>query len=129
MVDNVFLLQPSNPKRPNNLLSDAYSLFQNHQTDSLMTVSQNHQKLGKINNKEFQPYNYAVGQRSQDLESLSYENGLLYINASQLILQEKIMGEKPFPMIVNHQYTSLDIDAQDEFDLAECLFRKSKNTL
>ena len=128
-VDNVFLLQPTNPMRPNNLLSDAYSLFQNHQTDSLMTVSQNHQKLGKINNNEFLPYNYTIGQRSQDLEPLYYENGLLYIIASQLILQEKIMGEKPFPMIVNHQYASLDIDTQDDFDLADCLFRKSKNTL
>lgn len=128
-VDNVFLLQPTNPMRPDNLISDAYSLFQNHQTDSLMTVSQNHHKLGKISNNEFLPYNYAIGQRSQDLEPLYYENGLLYIIASQLILQEKIMGEKPFPMIVNHPYAYVDIDTQDDFDFAEYLFNKSKNNL
>jgi N-acylneuraminate cytidylyltransferase len=128
-VDNVFLLQPTNPLRPINLLADAYSLFQNHQTDSLMTVTQNHRKLGKISHNEFLPYNYAIGQRSQDLEPLYYENGLLYIIASQLIWQEKIMGDNPFPMIVNHSYASVDIDTQDDFDFAEYLFKKSQNNL
>jgi N-acylneuraminate cytidylyltransferase len=128
-VGHVFLLQPTNPLRPNNLLSEAYSLFQSNLTDSLMTVSQNHLKLGKIHNNEFIPYNYTIGQRSQDLDPLYYENGLLYIIASELIFQEKIMGDKPFPMIVNHSYASVDIDTQDDLDFAEYLFKKSKNNL
>jgi N-acylneuraminate cytidylyltransferase len=57
-----------------------------------MTVSRNHQKLGKIIENNFVPFNYRIGQRSQDLEPLYYENGLLYIMDSKLLLQEKIVG-------------------------------------
>ena len=47
-VSAVFLLQPTNPLRPDNLISDAFSLFQKNNSDSLMTITRNHQKLGKL---------------------------------------------------------------------------------
>ena len=37
------------------------------------------------------PYNYEVGQRSQDLEPLYYENGLLYITKAPVILNNEII--------------------------------------
>jgi CMP-N-acetylneuraminic acid synthetase len=78
-AENVVLLQPTNPLRPENLLKECFLKFQETKCESLFTVSQNHHKLGKIIDHKFQPYNYTIGQRSQDIEPLFFENGLLYI--------------------------------------------------
>ena len=43
-IDNVILLQPTNPLRPKDLLKDCFEKFQNLNADSLFTVSRNHQK-------------------------------------------------------------------------------------
>ena len=41
-----------------------------------MTITRNHQKFGKLIKVNFEPFNYKIGQRSQDLEPLYFENGL-----------------------------------------------------
>ncbi len=126
-VENVILLQPTNPLRPENLLQKCFSKFEELNCDSLFTVSQNHHKFGKINNNNFIPFNYKIGQRSQDLEPLYYENGLLYICKAQLILDNIIISEKAFPFEVNHIFANVDIDTKEDFDYAEYLFHKNKN--
>lgn len=123
-VENVILLQPTNPLRPIDLLKECYEAFQKNQVDSLFTVSRNHQKLGKINNNKFVPFNYEIGQRSQDLEPLFYENGLLYITKAKTIMDNKIISENAYPFLVNHVFASVDIDTQDDFDFAEYLLHK-----
>ena len=45
-VENIVLLQPTNPLRPENLLKDCYRTYNENQCDSLFTVSRSHQKLG-----------------------------------------------------------------------------------
>jgi len=121
-VQNVILLQPTNPLRPKNLLEEAWKMYVSGDHDSLMTVSQNHQKFGKIENKKFIPFNYEFGQRSQDLEPLFFENGLLYITKAELILNDMIVGENGFPFEVNHPFASVDIDTKEDFQYAEYLF-------
>ena len=121
-VENVILLQPTNPLRPENLLREAFEKYQELNCDSLFTVSQNHYKLGKIENNKFEPFNYKVGQRSQDLEPLYFENGLLYISKVKLILEDKIISDNAFPMIVNHIFASVDIDTRDDFDYTNYLY-------
>jgi CMP-N-acetylneuraminic acid synthetase len=123
----VFLLQPTNPLRPKNLLAEAYELFEQHQAQSLMTVTRNHQKFGKIINGEFVPFNYKIGQRSQDLEPLYFENGLLYLIKPELIREEKILGAPNYAMIVNHPFASVDIDTQEDFNYAEYLFNQTRS--
>ena len=125
-VENVVLLQPTNPLRPIDLLSDCFQKYISSNLDSLFTVSQDHHKLGKIHNGTFVPFNYEIGQRSQDLEPLFFENGLLYIAKSKLILEGKIISEKAFPYIVNHVFADVDIDIQEDFDYAEYLLNKNK---
>lgn len=123
-VENVILLQPTNPLRPDNLLQEAFAIFQEKQVDSLFTVSRSHHKLGKITNHKFIPYNYEVGQRSQDLEPLYYENGLLYITKASVILNNEIITKEAFPLEVNHPFANVDIDTQEDFDYAEYLLNK-----
>jgi N-acylneuraminate cytidylyltransferase len=79
------LLQPTNPLRPENLLREAYQVYDENCYDSLFTVTRNNQKFGKIKNNKFVPFNYEIGQRSQDLEPIFFENGLLYITNSKSI--------------------------------------------
>ena len=98
--------------------------FEQSNSDSLFTVSQNYHKLGKINNDKFVPFNYKIGQRSQDLEALYFENGLLYITKAKTILDDKIITENAIPYVVNHIFANVDIDTQDDFDYAEYLLGK-----
>jgi len=125
-VDNIILLQPTNPLRPQNLLKEAFDVYQKGNYDSLCTVSRNHQKLGKIASNRFIPFNYEIGQRSQDLEPLFFENGLLYITKASLILQDIIISENAFPFEGNSIFANVDIDTQDDLDYAEYLFGKFK---
>ena len=126
-VENVVLLQPTNPLRPDNLLKAALEIFESGKKDSLFTVTRNHQKFGKIVGDKFVPFNYEIGQRSQDLEPLYFENGLLYISKAALILKDVIVSENAFPMVVNHPYALVDIDTQEDFDYAEYLLGKVRS--
>lgn len=121
-VENIILLQPTNPLRPDNLLNDAFDLYQKESYNSLFTVSRNHQKFGKIKDSKFIPFNYEIGQRSQDLEPLFFENGLLYITKSKLIFENIIISEDAFPFEVNHIFAATDIDTQEDFDYAQYLY-------
>ncbi|MEQ3689930.1 MAG: acylneuraminate cytidylyltransferase family protein [Flavobacterium sp.] len=123
-VENVILLQVTNPLRPENILEEAFSIFQDKKCDSLFTVSRDEHKLGKIQNNTFIPFNYKIGQRSQDLEPLYFENGLLYISKADLILNDKIISEKGYPLVVNHIFANIDIDTQEDFEYAEYLYNK-----
>ena len=124
-VENVVLLQPTNPLRPKDLLAEAFCLFKEKQCDSLFTVTRNNQKFGIIENSEFIPFNYKIGQRSQDLEPLYFENGLLYITKAKHILNNEIITSNAFPLIVNHPFASVDIDTQEDFDFAEFLLKRT----
>jgi len=125
-VENVVLLQPTNPLRPVDLLSECFKKYLETKSDSLFTVTQNHHKLGKIYKDTFVPFNYKIGQRSQDLEPLYFENGLLYITKAELILEGKIISENAFPYIVDHIFSNVDIDTKEDFDFAEYLLNKNK---
>lgn len=130
-VENIILLQPTNPLRPGNLLKDAFELYKKGNYDSLFTVTRNHQKLGKIIDNKFQPFNYIIGQRSQDLDPLFFENGLLYVTKASLILpldcardDSKIISENAFPFEVNHIFANIDIDTPEDLEYAEYLYQK-----
>lgn len=125
--DHVVLLQPTNPLRPKLLLKQAFVHYLEEKADSLMTVSRNKDKLGTIVNNRFIPYNYAMGQRSQDLEPLYSENGLLYITQSNLIAQGIILGAANLPYIVDHPYASVDIDTLEDLKYANFIFETTNS--
>jgi N-acylneuraminate cytidylyltransferase len=123
-VENVILLQPTNPLREENLLSEAFRIYQAKNCESLFTISRNHQKLGIIKANTFIPFNYEIGQRSQDLEPLYFENGLLYISKANLILEGKVISENAFSYKIDSVFSKVDIDTQDDLDYAEYLLSK-----
>lgn len=121
----VILLQATNPLRPDYLILNAIKKLEESGRDSLIGVSSSDKKLGKIVNGKFVPWNYYYGQRSQDMELLYYENGLLYISKKELLLQEKIVEEETYPMIIDHIYGQVDIDTLEDFELAS-FFAKTR---
>jgi len=123
-VDNVVLLQATNPIRPKNLLKEAFEIYQKENSNSLFTVSRNHKKFGKITDQKFIPYNYKIGQRSQDIDALYFENGLLYITKAALILEDIIISEDAYPFEIDHIFANVDIDTQEDFDYAKYLYHK-----
>ena len=123
-VEDVILLQPTNPLRPENLINEAYEIFSRGFYDSLMTVSPVDKKLGKITGQRFSPFNYTPGQRSQEIDPLYFENGLLYIVKASLIMQEIILGENNYPLIVKHPFAGVDIDYKEDLEYAEYLIQK-----
>lgn len=122
--DYVVLLQATNPLRPKPLLDDAIKIIEKGENDSLFTVNRSEKKLGKIIDGKFVPWNYKFGMRSQDMEPLYYENGLLYVTKKELLLDGIIEGPTAYPMIVDHPFGEVDIDTQDDFDYAEYMSRK-----
>ncbi len=124
-IENVVLLQATNPFRPQGLIQNAFTIYKEKCLDCLFTVSKNNHKLGKIIEGKFIPYNYEIGQRSQDLEPLFYENGLLYITKASSIINGKIITQNAFPYIVNHIFANVDIDTQDDLNYAEFLLNNN----
>ena len=121
--DSVALLQPTNPLRPKMLLDETIQKMDVMENDSLCTVSRSDKKLGKIIENKFVPWNYKFGQRSQDLEPLYYENGLLYIIRKELLLQGRILGDTMFPFIVDHPFGQVDIDKKEDIEYAEYIIQ------
>ena len=118
-VESVVLLQPTNPLRPQDLLKQAFEIYNNSNCDSLFTVSRNYQKFGKIIGHKYHPFNYNIGQRSQDLEPLYFENGLLYITKADLILKDIIISENAYPLEVDHVFAKVDIDTFEDLEYAD----------
>jgi N-acylneuraminate cytidylyltransferase len=126
-AENVILLQATNPLRPARLLVEAFEIFQKEKVDSLFTVTRDFKKLGKIVNNRFLPFNYEIGQRSQDLEPFFFENGLLYISKSKLILDDTLISENAYPFEVNHPFASIDIDTKEDLEQAQFFAKNYKN--
>ena len=122
--DFVVLLQPTNPLRPKKMFKEGRQLLQEKKNDSLITVSLCEDKLGKIKQSAFKPYSYEFGQRSQDLEPLYYENGLLYLCSYELAKNGKLISENPTAMIIEHPFASVDIDTELDWKWAELISKE-----
>lgn len=115
--DYMILLQATNPLRPDGMMEEALQTIETGIYDSLFTVSPLVRKLGRLTDGRFIPWNFVFGQRSQDMEPLYFENGLLYISHRELILKSLIRGESLYSLIVDHPFGYLDIDTQEDFEM------------
>ena len=120
------LLQATNPLRPAGMIQEALKQMQEHHAESLMSVSTLIMKLGKIKEGKYVPFNYQLGQRSQDLEPLYFENGLLYITSKRMIDAGKIYDENSLPFICDDELAQVDIDTIEDFKKAEFMLNMHK---
>lgn len=117
--DYMILLQATNPLRPDGMMKEALQVIETGKYDSLFAVTPLVRKLGRLVDGKFVPWNFVFDQRSQDMEPLYFEDGLLYISHRDLILNGRIRGDSLYSLIVDHPFGSLDIDTQEDFDLVE----------
>ncbi len=125
-VEHIILLQPTNPLRPEGLLPEALKKYTEGAHDSLVSITRNQEKFGKLTNGKFIPYNYTLGQRSQDLEPLYAENGLLYISHTSLIKKGILIGENHTTIVIDHAFAKADIDTLQDFEYVEYLLKHHK---
>ncbi len=127
VFDTFITLQTTNPLRISGILDEALELFySNTDCDSVISVTKNKHKLGSIENDIFVPSTYNAGQRSQDIEPLYYENGMLYITRPSLIMEEEILGKKAYPYVINTIFAEIDIDEPEDFQIAELIYTHFK---
>lgn len=126
--DYMILLQVTNPLRPDGMMEEALQIIESRKYDSLFTVTPLVRKLGRLNEGLFLPWNFVFGQRSQDMETLYFENGLLYISHRDLILNGRIRGDSLYSQIVDHPFGSLDIDTREDFELVKFYYEKYKTS-
>lgn len=119
---SVILLQPTNPLRNNLKLKEVINFYNKNNLNSLMTVTPVKYKLGKISKSLFNPINYSFHQRSQNINQIYFENGQLYISKIEVILERKtFITEDVYPYITDGIESYVDIDNQEDFDLAKLI--------
>ena len=82
--DKIFLLQPTNPIRENELLKDILNLNKQYEYDTILSLSELNKKTGEIKGDFFYP-NYIPGSRTQDLSNIYYENGDIYMFSQETL--------------------------------------------
>jgi N-acylneuraminate cytidylyltransferase len=124
-VDGVILLQPTTPFRMVEKIVEGIEKFKTSGMEPVVAVSPVSQhprwmfKLeeDKLTSLLSDENNYA---RSQELESLLVVNGSFYIiSPIDLREQETFFAKSMKPLIIDSLVESLDIDTQDDLDLAE----------
>lgn len=117
--DCIVLLQPTNPLRPKGFLLEALKIFDLCKINSLVSYSPSNKKLLRKRGHSMIPLNYKFGERSQDMEKIYFENGLLYIISIESALKGIIQTHDSYPYILDHPYGEVDIDTIEDFKHAE----------
>ena len=120
-VEWIFLLQPTNPLRPNQLASAAFNMLTREEKKALACFSPLDKKFGKIKDHTFYPENYSFGQRSQDIEKRYYENGLLYIVNIELAKRGELFPADLFPYVVKSIHGTVDIDDKEDLEYTKII--------
>lgn len=123
--NNSILLQPTNPLRPKELLRDSIRMFEDTRAKSLYSVSVLNEKVGyRDEESRFSPINFQLGQRSQDMQKLFFENGLVYITSPDLIDEARVHDLESRTFLVDSICASVDIDDMNDFFWAEFVLKQ-----
>ncbi|MEM9824662.1 MAG: acylneuraminate cytidylyltransferase family protein [Bacteroidota bacterium] len=126
--DCIITLQPTNPFRSLKDLVAATKVYRKYsnQSKSLCSISKMNLKYGQLKNSIYQPENYEIGQRSQDLSKKYFENGQFYITSLDLAREGKVLDNSPLGWVCNNWYDFIDIDEDHDFTIAAMLMEKMK---
>lgn len=131
----IILLQPTSPLRTMKHINEAITLLENKQADAVISVNETEYSplwmntLDNDQSLEHFLHTAVVNSRSQDLPKYYRLNGAIYICKTERLLQEKsfFIYNKIFAYIMDRE-SSVDIDEQLDFQIAELLLRKKSLT-
>jgi len=114
--NNVIILQPTSPVRLPGTIDEAYQLFKETKSDSLLTVGKVDRFIWKDGKPNYDPANRP---RSQEYNSgMYYELGSIYITKCNTFIKNmNRIGENVIPYILKPE-ECFEIDS--EFELAVC---------
>lgn len=124
-VDGLLLLQPTSPFRSKETLERAISMFKDGRKRPILGVSieSDHPiyrltPSGEISMADI--LESSSTSRYGDSVQRYRPNGLIYLNSpNDLRRTQSFLGENAIPLICNSQIEAIDIDTQEDWDLAE----------
>lgn len=124
-IENIVVLQPTSPLRRSLDILNAIELFNNNNSDSLISVYEEHTLNDKIfyqkNGDYGSPVNkeHNAGLRRQSDNAFLVRNGAIYISSVNFLKESgKIVSNKPLIYIMP-KYRSVNIDTRDDLFVAE----------
>jgi len=124
----IILLQPTSPLRKTKDIDDAIKIYLENKCESVISVNKiNHSPLWSFNLvegylKPFFKQEY-LEQRRQELPILFAPNGAIYISSPKILRKYlSFFGSKIIPYIMPFE-NSIDIDSEEDFELAEIIFK------
>ena len=113
-ADVVVILQPTSPVREKNLIDKCVKKFLDTKADNLTTgfICKFYEFNGKCANR-------------QEKNGFFYDDGNIYIIKSELIMQNKIIGEKSEEYILSHEQNA-EIDEPFDFWINEKILEELK---
>ena len=130
----IVLLQPTSPLRNSKHIDEAIELLKEKKASAVVSVCEmEHSPLWSNTLDDTLSMNNflkdeVLNKRSQDLEKYYRLNGAIYICKTELLLKEKsfFLKENIFAYIMDRK-SSVDIDEEIDFKMAEFFLKQSKN--
>ena len=125
--DDIFMLvQATSPLTTSNHFSEAISLYFSGKYDSLLTCVRSKRFFWNSNGTS-KNYDYRNRPRRQEFDGELMENGAFYINKVGNIIESGNRLSGKIGIYEMPEYTALEIDEEDDWLMAEKVFRKYNN--
>ena len=119
----VLTLEPTSPFRSLKTINDAIKKLSSGKVDSVIGVKETKVCFGKIFNNKFEHFIKNQPRRRQDRKSIFIESSTLYGTLTQtLIKNNSVLGDNPFPIVVN-ELESIDINEPLDIIYAEAVLK------
>lgn len=130
---NVVLVQATSPMLTNNDLNSGFELFNQNDTDSVLSVVRQKRFNWKTNDKGLvTPLNYDINNRPRRQEFNGYlvENGAFYITSKELLISSQNRISNNIKAYEMPEETYFEIDEPFDWNIVEMLMQKRdlKNT-
>lgn len=130
--DYVCLLQPTSPLRKVNYIDDAIELITKLNANSLVSVKkvkENPYWMFEIDNNNIlnKFINEGIPIRRQYLKDLYILNGAIYISGTDFLIKNKSFLTDTTIAYEMNEFSSVDIDEENDFELAEFYLTKKNN--
>lgn len=124
-VDGVMLLQPTSPFRTKKNILSAIELFEKNDCEPVVSFREARmfpEWCFRIENRKLLPLLGwdAVRKRSQDIDPTLELNGLIYLASPHYLNRNlSFLGPTTIPLICDEPKESIDIDTDEDWDIAE----------
>jgi len=130
-IDGLMLIQPTSPFRTHETINKGVEAFCDSNRTTIIGVTQTHNHplwTFKIKKKFIVPFisGKGINKRSQDLEKAYVVNGSFYlISPKNLRINKSFFSDKTIPLIINSKKEAIDIDNEDDWELAKFYLNKN----